>query len=97
MGASNCSGLPPKWDVDFWAGDHSIENNDTHNKGGFVRCMTETPDGKSCSSWGYIYSDTPLIDQYIAVHKSAIQKLYDDVLSKCEKWNGSPSLDILNQ
>lgn len=76
----NCAGIPPKWDAKFYVGDHA--------KGAIVRCIEESSDGKTCTAWHEIHANEEIFSQYVCVIKEDIQKLFDEVLTKCEKWQG---------
>lgn len=78
LGNSNCAGHRPPWDVEFYVGD-------TH-KLALVRCTAEDPDTKECTKWDEMKPNDPRFDEMIAMHRSAIQKLEEEVLSRCERW-----------
>jgi hypothetical protein len=78
LGASNCAGLPPSWNADFWLGDSASSS--------LVRCVRESDDGKECVEWAKIPTNAPAFDDYVCVTHEHLQRLHDEVLARCEKW-----------
>lgn len=75
LGASNCTERP-KWEALFYAGDS--------DRGGVVRCQKWVND--TCQKWDIIRGTSSRIDNGAWISYADIQKLEDEVLSKCERW-----------
>ena len=75
---SDCSGLPPAWDVDIWSGDSGQE--------AIVRCVTPEDHTKPCEKWDIMPCGNTGFDKMICIDLDTFIERQKEIIDKCEKW-----------
>lgn len=78
-GSASCrGGDPPEWDTPFWLGDNSSQC--------MKRCILTEEEDPDCQTVHLVCPGDPEFEELIATTLTALERLEEEVLSRCEKW-----------